>query len=133
MVNEYLSSFEDTAYYSYQDQALPCAPTQRRGDRVYLLQDRLVIVEVDEDAHRYYNRDCECIRVLELHEQGQGRGVFLLRFNPLKRLLPDLRRWLLEAFVAPLPDTLLQVDFLGYKAEYDVVAEVVRIAAERQG
>ncbi len=98
---------------------------------MYLLQDRLVIVEVDEHAHRFYTRDCECIRVLELHEQGQGRALFLLRFKPIKHLLPDLRTWLLQAFVAPLPATLLQVDFLGYKTEYDVVEEVVRIAKDR--
>ncbi len=131
LVEVYLKSYEDTANYSYLDEALPCAPTRRRGDFVYLLLDRLVIVEVDEQAHRFYSRDCECIRVLELHEQGQGRALFLIRFNPLKHLLPSLRQLLLEAFVAPLPETLLRVDFLGYKREYDVVAEVTRIAAER--
>ncbi len=132
LVEAYLKSYEDTANYSYRDEALPCAPTRRRGDFVYLLKDRLVIVEVDEQAHRFYTTDCECTRVLELHEQGQGRALFLIRFNPLKHLLPSLRQWLLEAFVEPLPDTLLRVDFLGYAREYDVVAEVMRIASERR-
>ncbi len=132
LVETYLKGYEDTAHYSYRDETLPCAPTRRRGDFVYLLADRLVVVEVDEQAHRFYNQDCECTRVLELHEQGQGRALFLLRFNPLKRLLPDLRQCLLRAFTAPLPETLLQVHFLGYKSEYNVAEEVTRIAAERR-
>jgi hypothetical protein len=131
MVETYLKSYEDTAFYSYRDEPLPCAPTRRRSDFAYLLKDRLVTVEVDEDAHRYYSRDCECIRILELHEQGQGRALFVVRFNPKASLLPELRQWLLQAFVAPLPSTLLRVDFIGYPAEYDVVAEIMRIAQER--
>ncbi len=131
LVETYLRGFPDTACYSYRDEPLPCAPTRRRGDFVYLLEDRLVIVEVDEQAHRYYSLECECTRVMELHEQGQGRALFLMRFNPRKWLLPSLRQWLLQAFTSPLPETLLRVDFLGYNSEYDVVAEVMQIANRR--
>ena len=130
-VESFLCQYDDLKHYSYRDETLPCAPTRRRGDFVYLLSDRVVVLEVDEYAHRYYNQECECVRVLELHEQGQGRALFLVRFNPVKDLLPPLVNLLRECFVAPLPVNLLDVRFLGYKKEYDVVQVVTRLAQER--
>lgn len=131
MVEIFLQSHSDLCNYSYKDQALPCAPTRRRGDFVYILRDRVIILEVDEYAHRYYERGCECIRILELHEQGQGKALFVVRFNPQKKLLQEMARVIHQCFVADLPDNLLSVQFVGYKEEYDVVKEVVRIAQER--
>lgn len=131
MVELYLRRHETLANFSYRDQVLPCAPTRRRGDFVYLLQDRVVILEVDEDEHRNYNQVCEIVRVYELHEAAQGRALILVRFNPIESLLPKLGSLLHECFVQKLPDNLLDVKFLGYNAQYDVVAEGVRIAEER--
>jgi hypothetical protein len=131
MVQTYLEKFNDLKHFSYRDQVLPCAPTRRRGDFVYILHDRIVILEVDEHAHERYNKDCECVRVLELHEQAQGMSLFLLRFNPIKRLLPEMAIMLRRCFQNILPDTLLDVKFIGYSSEYDVVKECVRIAKER--
>ena len=55
--------------YSYSDETLPCSPNHRRPDFTWVLEDRLVILEVDEDAHRFYNRECELLRVTELRVQ----------------------------------------------------------------
>ena len=133
MVESFLQEQSDLRFYTYRDEPLPCATNKRRGDFVFVLQDRIVILEVDEHAHKFYNRDCECVRVLELHEQGQGKALFLIRFNPKKSLLLKLAGLLRECFISPVPSNLLDVKFLGYKTEYSVVEEVTRIAKERHG
>ena len=131
MVESFLEEQTDLSLYTYRDEVLPCAPNRRRGDFVFVLQDRTVVLEVDEHAHKFYNQDCECVRVLELHEQAQGKALFLVRFNPKKSLLPKLANLLRQCFTSVLPDNLLDVRFLGYTSEYNVVEEVTRIAEER--
>lgn len=130
-VENFLLQHQTLRNFTYRDESLPCAPNRRRPDFTYVLPDRVVVLEVDEQEHRYYNKTCECVRVLELHEQAQGKALFVVRFNPLQRLLPELAEALQECFAAPLPDNLLAVRFLGYSAEYDVVAEVVKLSSER--
>ena len=129
-VEVFLQRREDLRVYTYRDQTLPCAPTRRRPDFTYTLYGRIVVLEVDEHCRRYCQQDCECIRVLELREQGQGKALFLIRFNPLQRLLGQLADTLRSCFTAPLPETLLHIRFLGYNSEYSVV-EVTRIARNR--
>jgi hypothetical protein len=133
MVEEFLKSNSTLSLYSYRDEVLPCSPNRRRGDFVYILSDRVVILEVDEYQHRYYNKECECIRVLELHEQGRGLPLFLVRFNPKKSLLGNLARLLLTCFKSSVPETLLEVFFLGYSSEceYDIVKELVKLTKDR--
>lgn len=53
----------------------------RRPDFVFILVDRIVIVEVDEDAHRHYNKECEIARITELME-NDPRPFVLIRFRP---------------------------------------------------
>ena len=78
-----------------------------------MLKDRTVVLEVGEHSHRFYERSYECTRVLDLHEQGQGKALFLVRFNPQQRLLEQLAQVLRKCFSDPLPQTLLGVTFLG--------------------
>ena len=109
---------------------LPCSPNRRRPDFVWILTDRIIILEVDEDAHRHYNRECEIARVTELMEQGRGFPLVLIRFNPKERLLPDLYQLLLRCFEMCVTG-LLEVHFMGYSREYDVVAQIERVASKR--
>ena len=127
MVKDYLKEDPQLRHYSYYDQILPCSPNLRKPDFTYLLSDRVVILEVDEDAHRYYNRDCETRRITELMEQVGGKPLILLRFNPLKTLFGEMKTTIKRMFSQPLTG-LLNVEFLGYKQDYDVIAEINRLA-----
>jgi hypothetical protein len=131
MVELFLRRHDTLANFSYRDKVIPCAPTVRRGDFVYVLPDRLVILEVDEDEHRNYNKECEIVRIFELHEAARGKALILVRFNPIDSLLPKLASLLHECFTQELPDNLLDVKFLGYTAAYDVVDEGISIAQRR--
>jgi hypothetical protein len=131
MVKDFLDWQTDVVGgYTYYDTSLPCSPNQRRPDFVWVLQDRLVILEVDEHSHRHYNFECEVARITELMEQAGALPIFLVRFNPQEKYLPNLVKLLQDCFNAPITN-LLHAVFLGYKAEYDVVAEIERIASQR--
>ena len=131
MVKDYLDEDQNLQHYTYYDQTLPCAPNLRRPDFTYLLSDRIVILEVDEDAHRYYNQECETRRITELMEQVGGKPLILLRFNPLKSLLGEMKTTLKHMFFQPLTG-LLYVEFLGYEQDYDVIAEITRLASNKK-
>ena len=132
MVSQKLQEDDLLQHWSYQDKKIPCSSNTRRGDFTYLLPDRVVILEVDEHCHRYYERDCEVTRVLDLHEQCAGKPLIMLRFNPLQQLLDDMIKQLHLFMSCPVPD-ILQVEFLGYPEhlQYDMVEEVERMMAER--
>jgi galactokinase len=102
-------------------------------------ETHVIIIEVDEDAHRYYNRDCEITRVSELMQTCDGKPLFLIRFNPLVTVQGELKnteelKSTFDAFrtVQVTAETpMLTVQFIGYKQEYDVAAEMDRVAKER--
>lgn len=131
MVDKYLNEHsEDVGFYSYNDTVLPCSPNRRRPDFVWVLKDRLVILEVDEHSHRFYNFECEIARITELMEQANTLPLILIRFNPEENLLPQLIDVLQNTFQKEL-DSLLHVVFLGYIAEYDVISEIEKISKRR--
>lgn len=132
MVKEYLDQHPRLHMYSYYDQTLPCASNRRKPDFVWLIDDRVVILEVDENAHRYYEKSCEIARITELHEQGQGKPLFLVRFNPKKRLLSDMASKVEECLDRRVVN-LLTVEFVGYpqKREYDAVEEITQEGRKR--
>lgn len=90
-----------------------------------------MILEVDEDAHRFYNRDCECVRILELSEQAGGLPIIVIRFNPQKKLMNTLKQTL-EKIFENRTEGMIEVIFIGYKNEYDVNEEIERIRHERK-
>lgn len=131
MVKDYIDQDEDLCHYSYYDERIPCAPTNRRPDFVWILEHFAIVVEVDEHSHVGYERSCEVARVLELHEGFGGKPMILIRFNPLQRLLPDLKTLIMtymrkDATTATATATPIEVVFLGYPKhlEYDFVTEL---------
>jgi Holliday junction resolvase len=134
MVKDFLDKHEFLKMYTYYDSRAPCTDINRRPDFIYLVSETHVIcIEVDEDAHRYYNRDCEIARVSEIMQAFGGKPVFLIRFNPRVSLLEELKSTF-DAFRTAVitPETsMLTVAFIGYKREYDVAAEMERVAKER--
>jgi hypothetical protein len=138
MVKDFLDKHEFMSLYSYTDTIIPCSGILRRPDFLYLDPNDTygIIIEVDEHAHRYNNRDCEVIRVSEILDCNgvRGKPLFLIRINPLKTCLDELLLTF-EAFrtCRKTPETpMLTVAFIGYKKyEYDLADEMERVARER--
>jgi len=88
-------------------------PSLLRPDLLFVAEDRLVFVEVDEHAHRYYAAERETRRMLELSFQAGMRPAIWIRFNPDKygatkvhiarrhRVLADTLRWALRDWKPP--------------------------------
>lgn len=82
-VKEYLSKHPDLALYTFADKSIPCATTKRRPDFCYVLPDRVVILEVDENEHRYNTLECETRREHELLDAiPSEKHLVIVRFNP---------------------------------------------------
>lgn len=127
MVEDCLSQHPVLHMWSYRDKTIPCSNHKRRPDFVWCLEDRVVVLEVDEHCHRYYNRPCEVTRVMEIHESCQGLPLVLLRFNPLRNDLPLLVEKLEEVLTAITPPhPLIHVIFVNYPDHrvYDLAREV---------
>jgi hypothetical protein len=133
MVKIHLESDTRTANFSYRDQTLPCSPNRRRPDFVYVLEDRIVTVECDENCHRHYNRECEIARITELMEQCHATPLILIRFNPTQRALPQLTNEVINAFTSDLEQHLFHCKFIAYPAaaEYDPVEEIAKLGQKR--
>jgi hypothetical protein len=53
-----------------------------RPDRVYDFGDKIVILECDEDQHRYRKCDCEQARMVNIGQSFGGTPVCFVRWNP---------------------------------------------------
>lgn len=58
--------------------------SKRRNDAYYDCATHCVIVEVDEDQHKYYSEVCECARISEIVGSLGGLPITIIRFNPDK-------------------------------------------------
>ncbi len=71
--------------YSSYDKSHPCSNEMGirkiRPDFTWETEKNIMILEVDENAHRLYNVECEQGRIHELHELFQ-KPLILVRYNP---------------------------------------------------
>jgi hypothetical protein len=58
--------------------------SKRKPDMLVDLGTHIIIVEVDENAHKYYDCSCENKRIMEISEDVGGRPIVFIRFNPDK-------------------------------------------------
>jgi len=109
-VRKFLEDHGDLKHFTYTDTALPCAAQNatnvRRADFAYVLKDRVVFLEVDENEHRHNNPECERKREQQLADSvTNGLYVVIIRYNPLAKGIPWFRNLeklaivLREAFV----------------------------------
>lgn len=56
--------------------------SRRRPDVYYDCGTHVVIVEVDEDKHRYYKPECECARMNQIVSSLGGLPITFVRYNP---------------------------------------------------
>ena len=54
----------------------------RRPDAYFDMQDKAIIVEIDEFQHKQYAEECECARISELVCAIGGRPLTIIRYNP---------------------------------------------------
>ena len=82
-VKSYLLGEADLKNFTYSNVSLPCSETNRKPDFCYVLEDRVVVVEVDENEHRYNSTECEIRREQEILESiPQQLYLVVIRFNP---------------------------------------------------
>ena len=128
-VRKFLEDQDDLKHFTYTDTAVPCAAKTasnvRRADFTYVLMDRVVFLEVDENEHRYNSPECERKREQQLADSvPREKYVVLVRYNPLAKQrtfmqnLETLAEKLREGFVSD--DVKLATDgihriFVGYQ------------------
>jgi hypothetical protein len=68
--------------WSYSNKKLPCAPTTRYPDYLFVAPTHAVLLEVDEHEHGNYNASCEVARISELMDSIDSMNLHVIRFNP---------------------------------------------------
>ncbi|GAQ90999.1 hypothetical virus protein [Klebsormidium nitens] len=111
----------------YCDETLPCAREMstrtksciKRPDYVFVLESHVVVLEVDEDYHRYYNVACEVDRMGKIKDLIR-LPIHFVRFNPAQRRYPLLEDLLRHLFANPKGAQNaagMMVHFVGYPEE----------------
>ena len=130
---DYLKSQQDLCNWTLYDTALPCRDGQQRAfrpDVLWVLDDRYVILEIDEQEHRLYCTVAEEDRLHELRDELQGHGadkfLIVIRYNPNEayqtlatkksRLADALRDAFLTRDVEQAPSGILKL-FVGYSGK----------------
>lgn len=124
--------------WSHSNKKLPCAPTTRFPDYLFVAEDHCVVLEVDEDQHRTYNSQCEIARISELMDSISFMNLHVIRFNPHAAGSTDARkRAVLEAVRSAVSynfaqhnDTGCVVQYLGY--DEDRVVALDQLSCELQ-
>ena len=74
---------EHGLHWSYSNKKLPCAPTTRYPDYLFVTsEEHVVLLEVDEREHRNYNVSCEVTRISEMMDSIGHANLHVIRFNP---------------------------------------------------
>ena len=56
--------------------------SKRRPDLLLDMGSHVIIIEIDENAHSYYNSSCENKRLMEISQDLNHRPIIFIRFNP---------------------------------------------------
>ena len=94
-VMDYLLSQEDLGHFSSMNTKLPCTQSRDRPDFVYVLEDRVVVLECDEQEHKYGSVSPTCEREREYRIldsiKDTGRHLAIIRFNPNQKHVSQWR------------------------------------------
>lgn len=114
--------------WSYSNKKLPCAPTTRYPDYLFVASaDHVVLLEVDEHEHKDYNPECEIKRISEFMDGIDYGNLHVVRFNPnggvgREMLLATLRDALATNFGLHNASGCV-VQYLGYSEDRVVMLE----------
>ncbi len=128
--------------FAYYDETVPCSEERTRPDWVWVMPDRAVICECDENEHRYNSAECKTKRLQDMVDWagGNDKRLAVVRFNPtprnqtvgqvLERLRTELYRW----FDAPIVDFNapdgVNISYLGYSRKRQRQLESAAAAAQ---
>ena len=56
--------------------------SRRRPDILLDLDNQIIIIEVDENQHLYYDCSCQNKRIMELSQDVNFKNIIFIRFNP---------------------------------------------------
>jgi Holliday junction resolvase len=65
-----------------------------RPDCIYDFGSHICIIEIDENQHRYYNKDCEIKRMINIISSFGGIPVYFIRYNPHDWKMNGIRKTL---------------------------------------
>ena len=126
--------------WSYSNKKLPCAPTTRYPDYLFIASaEHAVLLEVDEHEHRDYNVSCEVARISEIMDSIGHTNLHVIRFNPneVGATTETRRTRVLEALdnaiqtnFGRFSDTGCVVQYVGYS--HDRMEELEQITCDLQ-
>ena len=82
---EFLMEQEDLRNFSQMNTKIACSPSAERPDFMWVLPDRVVLLEVDEHQHKYStSATCEREREYRIADslRREQKHIVLVRFNP---------------------------------------------------
>ena len=111
--------------WSYSNKKLPCAPTTRYPDYLFVGKEHVVLLEVDENQHRRYELKCEVARISEIMDSIDSKNLHVIRYNPhtkkddaqKKEELLNAINAALEMNIGALSDTGCAVQYLNYSED----------------
>ena len=68
--------------FEQNDKIIPEGCSRKRPDVILNGGTYKIIVEVDEYQHQSYERECELVRMFQIHQDLSGYDVIFIRFNP---------------------------------------------------
>ena len=110
----------------YSTDIKTCTGKYIRPDFVLAMDDKIIIVECDENQHESYPEECESTRMINLSMVYGGLPVIFIRYNPdTFRLNEDVQKvpqkkrlerlgGVLKEHIERQPETFLHVDYLFY-------------------
>ena len=80
VVDHVLSEIPDVTWVA--DKRIQDGCSSRRPDLLLDLGSHVLMIEIDEHAHKTYDCSCENKRIMQLSQDIGHRSIVLLRFNP---------------------------------------------------
>ena len=108
--------------WSYSNKKLPCAPTTRYPDYLFIAKDHVVLLEVDEHQHSDRDPACELARLSELMDSIGTMNMHVIRYNPhtgddnRRSALISAIRSAIDYNQGARSDSGMHVQYLGYSA-----------------
>ena len=78
--------------WSHSNKKLPCAPTTRYPDYLFVALEHCVLLEVDEHEHERYDPKCEIARISELMDSIDYKSLHVIRYNPHEKGSTERRK-----------------------------------------
>ena len=80
VVNNIMKVFPDFTWVN--DRKIKDGCSKRRPDLLLNMGSHIIIIEIDEYKHKYYDCSCENKKLMEMSQDVGHRPIVLIRFNP---------------------------------------------------